>query len=40
MRRKRWFAWGAGLAVMALVFASYLRPDFVVSIANQVWACF
>jgi hypothetical protein len=25
---------------LALVFALYTRGDFLVSLANQVWACF
>ncbi|MDI1247035.1 MAG: hypothetical protein PSV24_16710 [Rhodoferax sp.] len=30
-----------GLAVaLGLVFAMYTRPDFVMTLANQVWACF
>ena len=40
MSRKRVIGWSAALAALALVFASYLRPDFVVDLANQVWACF
>lgn len=28
------------LAVLAGVFALYLRPDFLVDLSNQVWACF
>jgi hypothetical protein len=27
-------------AVLGLVFAMYTRPDFVMTLANQVWACF
>lgn len=27
-------------AVLALVFAMYARPDFVLTMANQVWGCF
>ena len=27
-------------AVLAGVFALYLRPDFLVDLSNQVWACF
>jgi hypothetical protein len=27
-------------AVLALVFAAYLRPDLAVSLANQLWNCF
>ena len=26
--------------VLALVFAMYTRPDFVMKLANQVWGCF
>jgi len=30
-----------GLAVvLGLVFAMYSRPDFVMTLANQVWGCF
>jgi hypothetical protein len=27
-------------AVAAAAFMSYLRPNFVVSVANQLWLCF
>lgn len=30
---------GAACALLA-VFALYTRPDFLVTLANQVWACF
>lgn len=32
---------GYALALLALgaVFALYLRPEFMVSLAQQVWAC-
>lgn len=33
-------AWTGVLAVLALVFASYLSPHLVVDLANRVWACF
>jgi len=26
--------------VLALVFAAYLRPDFVVDLANRIYLCF
>lgn len=30
-----------GMAVvLGLVFAMYTRPDFVMTLANQVWGCF
>ena len=28
------------LAALAAVFALYTRADFMVQMANQVWACF
>jgi len=28
------------LLVLVLVFAKYTRPDFVMTLANQVWGCF
>lgn len=30
----------AAIALLAVVFVLYLQPDFVVALANQVWACF
>ncbi len=27
-------------AIAAAAFMSYLRPNFVVSVANQLWLCF
>ena len=38
MRKALLYA-GAGVALLA-VFALYTRPDFLVTLANQVWACF
>jgi hypothetical protein len=28
------------LVVLALVFALYTRPDFMLQMSNQIWACF
>ena len=28
------------LGVLMLVFSLYGRPDFLMSLANQVWSCF
>lgn len=28
------------MLVLGLVFAMYTRPDFVMTLANQVWGCF
>lgn len=27
-------------AIAALAFVSYLRPNFIVTVANQLWLCF
>lgn len=32
--------WGIAIFVLFAVFALYTRPDFLVTLANQVWACF
>jgi len=31
---------GSGPPALALVFAAYARPDMVMSLATQLWACF
>jgi len=31
---------GLALAGLSGVFAMYLQPDFMVTLAQQVWACF
>ncbi len=33
-------AWGLALAVLLAVFALYTRPDFLLTLADQLWACF
>jgi len=35
-----WLAYGAAVLVLLAVFALYTRPDFLVTLANEVWACF
>lgn len=37
---KRWIAFAAALTVLLAVFALYLEPDFMRTLADQVWACF
>lgn len=37
---RRALAWGFAAAVLAAVFAAYLRPDLMVDLANAVWSCF
>ena len=32
--------WTGAAIALALVFLAYLQPDFAVTIANQIWACF
>ena len=32
--------WTAALAALGAVFAAYLNPDVMVTLANQLWACF
>ena len=32
--------WAGALAALAAVFVLYLRPQFVVTLANQLWNCF
>ena len=33
-------AFAALATALALVFALYARPDFVMTMANQIWGCF
>jgi hypothetical protein len=37
---KAWLLRAAIAVVLALVFAAYLRPDFVVDLANRIYLCF
>ena len=34
------FCWLAATGVLLVVFALYTQPDFLLVLANQVWACF
>lgn len=36
----RMLAFALALAILLGVFALYLRPDFMVQLAQQAWACF
>lgn len=43
MQIKLWqriLIWAAVLAVLLAVFALYLQPQFMLTLADQVWACF
>ena len=33
-------SWLAAIAALLGVFTFYTQPDFLVVLANQVWACF
>jgi hypothetical protein len=37
---RHWLLRAAMAAVLALVFLAYLRPDFVVDLANRIYLCF
>lgn len=39
-RRTHALAWLAASAILLAVFALYLRPDFMLALADQLWACF
>ena len=36
----RLLVWALAIGVLLAVFALYTRPDFMLSLANQIWACF
>jgi hypothetical protein len=40
LRARRLMAYSAALAVLLAVFALYTRPRFLVTLADQIWACF
>jgi hypothetical protein len=40
MRLRRGLAWAFAALVLAGVFMAYLRPDLIVTLANQIWNCF
>lgn len=37
---RKGLAWGAAFAASLGVFALYTRPQFLVTLADQLWACF
>ncbi len=37
---RKLLAYGAAIAALAAVFLLYTRPAFMVTLADQVWACF
>jgi hypothetical protein len=38
--RQKYLLHAAGVVASLAVFALYTRPDFLVTLANQIWACF
>ena len=36
----RGLLYATALALLLLVFSMYTKPDFLMTLANQVWACF
>ncbi|TSE27638.1 hypothetical protein [Tepidimonas aquatica] len=38
--RLRLLLWTAVLAACAAVFAWYLTPDFMLTVADRLWSCF
>ena len=39
-RTRRVLAYGAAVVVLLAVFALYSRPTILVTLADQLWACF
>lgn len=39
-RSKRWAALAAASLVLLAVLALYLEPGFMVTLSDQLWACF
>jgi hypothetical protein len=37
---KRALIWASVFAALAAVFMAYIRPEFMVELANQIWLCF
>ena len=38
--RQKYLLHGVAVVASLAVFALYTRPDFLVTLANQIWACF
>lgn len=39
-RLRRLAVFALAIALLLAVFALYTRPDFLVTLADQIWACF
>jgi hypothetical protein len=40
IRARKLLAYGGAIAVLLGVFALYTRPEMLVTLADQLWACF
>jgi len=40
MKARRVAVWTVVTLALLLVFVAYLRPDFAMILANQLWSCF
>ena len=40
LRARHLLAYAAALAVLLAVFALYTRPELMVTLSEQIWACF
>jgi len=38
-RAWRWAAWSGAALALAIVFASWLRPEMMFAVMTQVWSC-
>jgi hypothetical protein len=39
-QRWRWAGYSLAALLLGLVFALYVQPDMMVTLAEQLWACF
>ena len=37
---RRLLVWTLVVLVLLAVFSLYLKPDFLMTLGNQIWACF
>lgn len=40
LRARKLAAYAAAVGVLLAVFALYARPEIMIALADQVWACF
>ncbi len=39
-RGRKILSYGTAVLLLLLVFSLYMRPDFLFTLANQIWVCF